>query len=574
MKSFAYSLILVLGSSVSCNRPQQFADKILINGKIITIDENFSIAEAIAIKGDKIIAVGSNREINHYSNKTTEVIDAKGKTVIPGLIDAHCHPEHASLSELEGEIPDVHTIEELLLWIVTQAGVKKEGDWIVFPKMFYTRLTDMRQPSLAELDRAAPNNPVFLNGSYGGMINTMAMKTSGITENLLHEGLIKDKVSGKLTGFIRRSAFPLLKLPADPKLTNEEEVDALRLLFKEYNKLGITGIISGYHTFANFERYEDMAEKNQLTVRVSQNFRLPSGIRGTKESIVDSLKTFGTVTGQGNEWVRTGSLKIFLDGGILTGTAYLREPWGEKAMDIFDINDPTYRGVVNYTKEELINIVSAANQLDWAFTAHCTGGGGVDLLLDVFEEVDKIKPIAERRFSIIHGNFYTDEAIGRMRKLGILANCQAAWFYKDADAMKFILGDERIKTFNPFGSMVKAGVTICGGSDHMEKIDSYASINPYNPFLAIWSMIARTTERGNIIEPLEAISREDALKIYTINNAYATFEENLKGSIEPGKLADLAILSENILDCPEKDIKNIRAELTIVGGKVVYVKGD
>src|SRR5690606_23300849 len=187
----------------------QFADKILINGKIITIDENFSMAEAIAIKGDKIIAVGSNRKINQYSNKTTEVIDAKGKTVIPGLIDAHCHPEHASLSELEGEIPDVHTIEELLLWIVTQASLKKEGEWIIFPKMFYTRLTDLRQPSLAELDRAAPNNPVFLNGSYGGMINTMAMKTSGITESLLHEGLIKDKASGKLTGFIRRSAFPL-----------------------------------------------------------------------------------------------------------------------------------------------------------------------------------------------------------------------------------------------------------------------------------------------------------------------------------------------------------------------------
>jgi len=562
-----------MGLFVSCTR-SQIADTILINGKVITVDNNFSLVEAIAIKGDKIIAVGTNSEIEKYSNAGTKVIDVKGKAVIPGIIDAHCHPEDASISELEGEIPDVHKIQELLVWIKSQASSKKKGEWIVFPSMFYTRLGDMRQPLLAELDQAAPNNPVFLDGSYGGMINTSAMKASGITEETIHEGLVRDEKSGKLTGLIKYAAFKLLKRPPAQKLTYDDEVSALQNMFKEYNKMGITGIISGYHTFANFERYQDMAAKHQLTLRVSQNFRLPYNIRDSKDRLVDSLKTLNIVTEQGDEWVRTGSLKIFLDGGILTGTAYLREPWGKKASAVYGIHDHSYKGVINYTRDELLNIVWAANELNWAFTAHCTGGGGVDLLLDVFEEVDKIKPIADRRFSIIHGNFYTDEAIQRMQKLGILANCQAAWFYKDADAMKYILGDERIKVFNPFGSLVKAGVMVSGGSDHMEKMDPNASINPYNPFLAMWSMITRTTERGNIVEPLEAISRIDALKMYTINNAFATFEENIKGSLETGKLADLVILSQNILDCPENEIKNIHSELTMVGGKVVYLKGE
>ncbi|NOY95553.1 MAG: amidohydrolase [Chlorobi bacterium] len=563
---------IMLMSVFSCN-PIHNADTIFINGKIITVDENFSIAEAVAIKGDKIIAVGSNDEIKKYAGSHTQVIDAEGRTIVPGLIDAHCHPESASLSELEEEIPDVHTIAGLMDWIKLQAVSKKDGEWIVFPKMFYTRLRDLRQPTLDELDQAAPNHPVFLNGSFGGMVNSAAMKASAITDETVHKGLIKDKGTGKLTGFIRASAFSLLKLPPAKKLTYQAKADALMAMFKKYNKYGITGIISGYGDFDNLKRYRDMEHNGELTVRVSQNFILPFDVNDSKEGLVDSLNTFNTVTGDGDEWVRTGGLKIFLDGGILTGTAYLREPWGSRARDIYDINDSSYRGVINYSYKELLAIVTAASESGWAFTAHCTGGGGVDLLLDVFEEVNKIKPIKESRFSIIHGNFYTREAISRMSKLGILANMQPAWFYKDADAMKYILGGERIKTFSPFRSMAKAGIVVCGGSDHMVKLDPNTSINPYNPFLAIWSMVTRTTERGNIIEPSEAISREDALKMYTINNAFATFEEAIKGSLEPGKLADLVILSNDLLRCPEDEIKNIYSELTMVGGKVVYASG-
>ena len=257
-------------------------------------------------------------------------------------------------------------------------------------------------------------------------------------------------------------------------------------------------------------------------------------------------------------------------GGILTGPAYLREPWGDKAQYLYGITDLNYRGILNYSREQLLTLVTVANEVGWKFTAHCTGGGGVDLLLDVFEDVNRLKPIKDRRFSIIHGNFFTKKAIERMKTLGVYADMQPAWFYKDADAMYYVLGEKRIATFHPYKSLFSAGVIVNGGSDHMVKWDPNTSINPYNPFLGMWTVITRTTERGSVISSNEAISRQEALKMYTINNAYASFEEAIKGSIEPGKLADLVVLSHDILTCPENQIKNIQAEVTIVGGQIVY----
>jgi predicted amidohydrolase YtcJ len=564
---FIFGLFLFPG------KPPASADLILLNGKIVTVDQNFTIAEAVAINKDKIIAVGSNKEIRKLANKQTKIIDLGGKTVIPGLIDAHAHPEPASVSELDQEIPDVDTIGELLNWIKSQAIKKKQGEWIIFPKLFFTRLKELRQPLLAELDSVAPYHPVFLNGSYGGMINSAAMRVSGITENSMDPGMIRDKKTGLLTGLIRAAAFKLLKLPLIKPLSFEQKEEALQAMLKRYNQYGITNIGSGSGDYGSFSMYQDLNKRNKLTTRIFQNIILNRQPGASVEMLIDTLKTLKYVTGYGDKMVRIGALKIVLDGGILTGTAYMREPWGDKASDIFGIDDTTYRGVLYYSREDVLAIVKEANELNWKFTAHCTGGGGVDLLLDVYEEVNRIKPIKERRFSIIHGNFFTKDAIRRMNELGVYADMQPAWFYKDADAMEHILGEKRIETFHPYRSLINAGVMVNGGSDHMAKFDANSSINPYNPFLAMWTMVSHTTERGTVIMPSEAISREQALKIYTINNAYASFEESLKGSIEPGKLADMAVLTDDLLTCAVDQIKNIKSDLTFMGGKVVYSSG-
>jgi predicted amidohydrolase YtcJ len=560
-------LILIINSTC---KPMQSADMVLSNGKIITVDNDFSIAEALAISDGKIIAVGTNKQIERYENKETTTINLKGKTVIPGLIDSHLHPESASISELEEEIPDIHTIEQLLTWIKEQTEIKKDGQWIIIPKFFSTRLIELRQPTLSELDIAAPANPVFLNGSFGGMVNSEALRLSDIAKTTNHKGIIKDKKTGLPTGFIRASAFSLIKLPQKEALSFQEKQEALKEMLKRYNRYGITSLFSGAGDFESVKMYLDMAEKEILTTRICQNILLNINGEITKEAVQKELEKYKNVSGSGDEWVRIGPLKIFLDGGILTGTAFLREPWGKTAAEVYGINDPAYKGVINYSRQELLTIVSLANEYNWSFTAHITGGGAVDLLLDVYKEVNKAKSIKEKHFSIIHGNFFTNDAIKLMSELGVYANMQAAWFYKDADAMKYILGEERIKTFHPYRSLIDAGVIINGGSDHMVKFDANTSINPYNPFLAMWSMITRATERGTVMNANESITREEALKIYTINNAYASFEESIKGSIEPGKLADLAIISDDILSCPTDKIKDIESDLTILNGKVVY----
>jgi predicted amidohydrolase YtcJ len=497
-------------------------------------------------------------------------MDLNGRTVIPGLIEAHLHPEGASLSELDDIIPDVHTLDELLTWIANQAAIKKTDEWIIHPKFFPTRLREMRQPSLEELDKVAPDNPVFLNGTYGGMINSAAIRISNFSKNMDNSAILKNADTGELSGFIRASAFPLLKMDPVPEKTYEEQLDALEKMIMRYNRVGLTSLCSGTGDPANMRKYIDLKNNGRLTARIFQNIKLPIETDASADEIRAKLLDLGYYTGFGDEWVRVGALKVWMDGGILTGTAWLREPWGSKAKEIYGITDMSYRGVLLMDKETLIKIGSVANELGWKLTAHCTGGGGVDVMLDAFEEINRHQSIKSRRFSIIHGNFFTPEAITRMKKLAVYADMQPAWFYKDADAMNYVLGKKRIKTFHPYNSLFKNGVIVNGGSDHMVKFDSYSSINPYNPFLAMWSVITRETESGSHIVQEEAITRQQALKMYTINNAYASFEENLKGSIEPGKLADLVVISEDFLTCPEKNIKNIKAEITMVGGKIVY----
>ena len=353
-------------------------------------------------------------------------------------------------------------------------------------------------------------------------------------------------------------------------MTYQQELDALEAMIKRYNSVGITGITDGLATQAVISKYLDLKTQNRLSVRINITLRIPE--YKSREHILNELLEMGFYSPFGDEWVKISQLKAVIDGGILTGTAYLREPWGTKAREIYGINDLEYVGILNFSEAELYGMVSAANEMGWKMTAHATGGGAVDLLLDAYEDANKESPISDRRFSIIHGNFFTHDAIKRCSTMGILADMQPAWIYKDADAMKYILGEERIKTFLPVKSMIAGGMILNGGSDHMVKFDSYSSINPYNPFLGMWILITRTTERGTVFCADETISREEALKIYTINNAYGTFDEDIKGSLEPGKLADMIVISTDYLTCPADSIRTIQVDKTILGGKIIYEK--
>ena len=544
------------------------ADRILVNGKIVTADRDFSVVEAVAIKGDRILAAGTDAEILKLSGAGTEAVDLEGKTVLPGLIEAHAHPVGASQSELDEEVPDVDSIEQLLDYIASQAKRKSPGEWIVHPKFFSTRLRDMRQPTRQELDNAAPDHPVFLNGSFGGVMNACAMRVSGISRDSEHPGVLMDARTGEPTGVIRRSAFSLLKGIPGRSLTYAERLDALEAMLGRYNRVGFTSVTDGGQSPAGLKLYQDLWKGERLTARAFVHISAPPF--ESREQFAARLREWGMYSGFGNEMVRVGALKLFLDGGILTGTAYLRAPWGDKAREVFGFDDPEYRGIISTPEAQLREAISEGNAHGWKIAVHCTGGGAMDMLLKAYGAADAVRPIRPQRSCIVHGNFFTPEAIEKCARLGIIADCQPAWFYKDADAMQYILGEDRVRNFLPFRSLFEAGVVVNGGSDHMVKFDSYRAINPYNPFLGMWTAITRQTERGSVVEPSQAITREQALRMYTILNAYGTFEEDLKGSLEAGKLADLIVVSRDYLRCPVEEIRDIQVETTMVGGKVVY----
>ncbi|MBN2288914.1 MAG: amidohydrolase [Candidatus Glassbacteria bacterium] len=568
--------VLTLVLAAGCAGPGvrgQVADAVYYNGKILTVDSGFSVARAVAVKDGRFLAVGSDEQVLKLAGPRTGKIDLGGRTAVPGLIEAHAHPERASLSEAEGTFPNPRTLGQLLDWIREQAQRKPAGEWIIHPKMFATRLLEMRAPTLWELDSVAPENPVFLNGSYGGSINSAAMRASGITGQTRHPGLLRDKATGRLNGLLRYTAFGLLKRPPAPSYTLEQRAGALADMFTLYNKVGFTGVTSGGASVADTALYRYMQKKGMLTLRAFLNIMVDFPFKDmSDEEIGRAIDSLGVTTGDGDEWVRIGALKTMIDGGILTGTAYLREPWGTKAQEIFGITDPDYRGLPRMTAGELEPLVTAGAERGWKMTAHCTGGGGVDLMLDAFEAAGRKVDVPPLRFSIIHGNFFTPLSMQRCRALGVIADAQPAWFYEDADAMLQILGPERIRTFHPYRSLLESGVVVSAGSDHMVRLDDKESINPYSPWLAIWSMVTRKTRRGTVILPEEAITREQALRCYTINNAYASFEEDLKGSIEPGKLADMVVLEKDYLGCPADSLKDMKVAMTVLGGKVVYRK--
>jgi predicted amidohydrolase YtcJ len=565
--------ILCLLAITGCNSTDKdVADTILVNGTIITVDQEFSIQEAVAVKNGRILTVGSNDKINTYSGSNTTKIDLHGHTVIPGIIEGHLHPVIASQSELFQEIPDIHSIPELLSWIYQEVQRKKEGEWIIHPKFFSTRMQEMRTPTIEELDSVAPHNPVFLDGTYGGIVNSSAFHYSGITRPFKHPGILKDK-NDKPTGFLRNSAFPLFKIDRYKNLNDSVKMEVLKVMLQLYNQVGITSICSGQGTAETMKLFRMLHDNGSLTTRVFQNIQIPFSPHASLDEMRESLQDLGFKTGDGDEWVKVGALKTLIDGGILTGTAFLREPWGINSKDIYSITDPSYRGILNMSKEELVRMVTAAAESGWKFTAHVTGGGGVDTLLAAYQIVNRSIPIHEKRFSIIHGNFFTPGSIQIMKELGVYADMQPAWFYKDTDLLNRVLGPERIRTFHPYRSLIEAGIIVNGGSDHMVKLDSYTSINPYNPFLGMWTVITRETERGTQFVPEQAINRERALRMYTINNALASFEEDQKGSLESGKYADLAVLSLDYLTCPVDSIKDIQVVMTMVDGKIVYNTG-
>jgi predicted amidohydrolase YtcJ len=564
--------ITVLAVFVATAAYAQQADLILHHGKIVTVDSQFHIVDAIAIRGDRILGLGTGEELAKFAGPNTHQVDLHGRTVLPGLMDSHSHAFDASMYEFDHEVPNMETVADVLRYIHARAVVSKPGDWIVLTQVFVTRLRDQRFPTRAELDEAAPQNPVYFGTGPDASVNSLALKASGINKDFRitdgKPGRIERDGAGEPTGILR-SCVRLVKIQsAEKKPTDDDRRQRLKMLLADYNSVGITSISERDLGDEGIEIYRGLRDASELKCRVYVMYSVDAQMP-LDQIEARMLKAARSPLHAYNNMLWVRGTKSYMDGGMLTGSAYMLQAWG--ISKVYSIDDPNYRGMRYIDAGKLYHMARFALQHDLQFTAHSVGDGAVQGMIDAYAEVDNDFSVRAGRPCITHANFMSAQMIRKMKDLGIVVDLQPDWLWLDGATLQKQFGDERTTYFQPYKSLFEAAVPVGGGSDHMQKIGSLRSINPYNPFLGMWITLTRQPRwTDQPLHPEQRISREQAIRLYTINNAYLTFDEKEKGSLETGKLADLIVLDKDILTCPTDEVRTIEVERTYLGGRVVY----
>ena len=534
------------------------ADLVLLNGKIITVDGDFTIAEAVAVRDGRIMAVGSNEEVKRYIAEETEVIDLEGKTVLPGLIDSHIHLLSLGLTMfwINCSTPPMRSIRDIVEAVRERAKELGPGEWIIGRGWDQSKLEEHRFPNRWDLDEAAPNNPVYLIRTCGHVVvvNSKALEIAGIDRDTPQpEGgvIVKDE-DGEPTGvLLERPAFWLVQRHI-PQPSFERKVEAIKRACRALNEVGITGVIEPGITAEDMRAYQRARAEEGLTVRVNMMLRGVEGDEPLEESL-KRIRDFPLSTGFGDEMLRFLGLKLVIDGGIGGRTALLREPYE---------GEPDNYGVQTMPLEKLQRLIDEANLHDMTVGVHCAGGRAIDLVLKAFEETDRKRRIKGRRFTLIHAYLPSEENFEQCRRLGVVVASQPSFLYYLGDSFYENVGAERASWAKPHRAWIDHGIVVAAGTD--------SPVTHYNPFVSLWAAITRRTEGGRQLGGEQCVGREEAIRMYTINAAYLSFEEHLKGSLEPGKLADIIVIDRDILTCPIDEIKSIKVLRTILGGKTVY----
>ncbi len=565
---------------------------IYYNGNIHTMANKKDVYSAMAILNGKIMALGTDDEVISLKGKNTIVYDLKNHVVVPGLIETHTHIFRVGLSELHEEKFIPTSVKELLEYIKGKAKVIKPGEWIYFHNTYPTRIKEYRFPTLKELDDVAPNNPVYVDGAYAGQANSYALRILNIDENTPEPNdskFIRDKQSGKLTGLLFRYSHIVRKAFGSGNHNIEDIKQGFLNIQANYHKLGITSVIDAMSSEDDIKALNELYEEGKLGLRT-----ILTGLVSSVDSAEENLENLKTLLAIPPEWSKLCFCKVMVDGGILTGTSYMRKPYDDKS-GIFGINFEDFRGIIQYNISQLLEFIHIAFKTGLQMTAHCIGDAAIDVLLDAYESYEscqtgnniniyqkknsiyheemniyrKKNSIKNKRYSIIHCDFTDDYTLERIKNLNLSVLFQPAWHYMDGDILSKVLDSETMESFMPYKKFVDMNISASAGSDHMIKYDSMLSQNPYNPFISLYNMVTRKTRLGTIIGSENCISRYDALAMYTSKASYISFDEKNKGTLEVGKNADFAVLSHDYFNCHKEEIKNISSIITVVDGNVV-----
>ena len=537
------------------------ADLVIINGKVLTIDKDNPAAEAVAVKGEKIIAVGSTIEISRMiSGDATKVIDAKGRLIIPGFNDAHVHfgPLDPDYIELR------YTTDPSVITEKVRAQVAKSapGELIRGGHWEHEMFIDKQWPSKELLDKVSPDNPVILSRADGHsvLVNSFVLKASGITRNTpdpFGGEIRKDPVTGEPTGIIKENAENMIVSGESKPARTKEQEDARTwqgylLAISDARELGVTSIqVPGS---ASFETYEKLQKEGLLTSRIDIGETLTADSQLLDKYILLARKYPRT----GN-WIRFGYLKAFIDGTIGSGTALMFEPFSD---------NPASSGLAMMPYEEFQNMVIKADKMGFQIGVHSIGDKGNNWTLNAFETAQKLNGRRDSRHRDEHAQTLQQADIPRFAQLGVIASMQPTHCISDKKFCLKRIGPERAKGAYAWKSLADAGASIAFGTDYQ--------VEPLNPMEGLYASVTRKErlgEEGNGWYPDQKISMEDAIRYYTLGAAYAQFMEDRKGKIKAGYLADIVITDKDLLTIPESEIMKTKVDYTITGGKIVYASG-
>ncbi|MBN1271894.1 MAG: amidohydrolase [Candidatus Aminicenantes bacterium] len=550
-----------------CASKPEPADLVLTNGKIVTVDEDNPEAEALAVRGDKIEAVGSAKEIKRYIGDTTEVIDLAGKTAIPGFIDSHAHFTSIGQAKLSLDLTKVSGWDEIVAMVKDAAEKAKPGEFITGRGWHQEKWDAAPEPNVdglpfhTELSKVSPDNPVILTHASGHscIANAKAMEMAGVAKDTkVPEGgeIVKDE-AGNIVGVFRETAQGLLRGAYYQYIDNrtDEEKDAeavkvIELAVEDCLSKGITSLHDASSSFADIDFFKRMADEGKLGIR------LYVMIMESNEALKEKIDEY-RIDGYANHHLSVRSIKRLIDGALGAHGAWLLEPYDSL---------PSSTGLNTYPVDKLRETAEIAISHGFQLNVHAIGDRGNREVLNVFEETFSNHPDKkDLRWRIEHSQHLHPDDIPRFGEMGVIASMQAIHCTSDGPWVYKRLGEKRAEEgAYVWRKLMNTGALICNGTD--------APVEDVDPIPCFYASVTRKLKDGSVFFGDQKMTRMEALKSYTINGAYACFQEDLKGSLKPGKLADITVLSKDIMTVPEEEIPDTEVLTTIVGGKVMYNK--